>query len=277
VRFYIRFCGIADLYASPAHAKGTDSGIKDGLLMGIENKIVVITGASKGLGRETAIHFGQRKAQVILVSRTEMLLCQVRDEIERQTGNAPLVIRCDISSETDVSHMAAMIKERFQHIDVLINNAGFGTYRVSENISNQEMRRHFEVNFFGAYYCVKALLPLLKHSEAGYVLNIGSLFSQVALAENSVYAATKFALAGFSEGLRRELKPLGIGIGLFLPGPMQTSFQETREEGTWKSSDRMALDPKQAASVLEKMIHQRKKQVILPWWLMLALRVRYGN
>ncbi len=245
--------------------------------MGIENKIVVITGASKGLGREMAFHLGQKRAQVILVSRTETLLQQVRGEVEKLTGNAPLVVRCDVSSEADVSQMAAMIKERFHHIDVLINNAGFATCRVSENISNQEMRRHFEVNFFGAYYCVKALLPLLKQSEAGYVLNIGSLFSQVALAENSVYAATKFALAGFSEGLRRELKPFGIGVGLFLPGPMKTSFRDTREEGALKSPGGMALDPKEVGLVLEKMIRQRKKQAILPWWMMLALKIRYSN
>ena len=245
--------------------------------MGIENRIVVNPGASKGLGRETAIHLSRKKAQVILISRTETLLHQVRGEVEKLTGNTPLIIRCDISSETDVSHMAAMIKERFQHIDVLINNAGFGTYRVSENISNQEMRRHFDVNFFGAYYCVKALLPLLKQSEAGYVLNIGSLFSQVALAENSVYAATKFALAGFSEGLRRELKPFGIGVGLFLPGPMKTSFRETREAGMLKPPKYIALDPKKVASVLEKMIQQRKKQAILPWWMMRALKIRYSN
>jgi short-subunit dehydrogenase len=245
-------------------------------MMDIEDKIVVITGASKGLGKETAIHLSQKKARVILVARTESLLRQVRGEVEKLTGHVPFIIRCDISSETDVSHMAAMIQEKINHIDVLINNAGFATYRVSENISNQEMRRHFEVNFFGAYYCVKSLLPLLKQSEAGYVLNIGSLFSQVALAENSVYAATKFALAGFSEGLRCELDPLGIRVGFFLPGPMKTSFRETREESTLKSPELMALDPKKVAAVLEKMIRQRKKQVILPWWMMLALKVRYG-
>ena len=243
--------------------------------MDIENKTIVITGASKGLGREMAIHLSQKNAHVILVARTETLLQQVKEEIEKLTGNAPFVIRCDISSESDVSRMAAMIKEKFHHIDVLINNAGFATYRVSENISNQEMRRHFEVNFFGAYYCIKALLPLLKQSESGYVLNIGSLFSQVALAENSVYAATKFALAGFSEGLRRELKPFGIEVGLFLPGPMKTSFQENRGENSLKSSQSMTLDPKKVAATLEKMIRQQKKKVILPSWMMLALKVRY--
>ena len=243
--------------------------------MDIENKTIVITGASKGLGREMAIHLSQKNAHVILVARTETLLQQVKEEIEKLTGNAPFVIRCDVSSESDVSRMVAMIKEKSHHIDVLINNAGFATYRVSENISNQEMRRHFEVNFFGAYYCIKALLPLLKQSESGYVLNIGSLFSQIALAENSVYAATKFALAGFSEGLRRELKPFGIEVGLFLPGPMKTSFQENRGENTLKSPQSMMLDPKKVAATLEKMIRQQKKKVILPSWMMLALKVRY--
>jgi short-subunit dehydrogenase len=242
--------------------------------MDIENKTIVITGASKGLGRELAILFSQRQANVILVARTESLLQQVQAEIEKLTGHAPFTITCDISSESDVNCMAATIQENFQHVDVLINNAGFATYRLSESISNQEMRRHFEVNFFGAYYCIKALLPLVKQSESGYILNVGSLFSQIALAENSVYAATKFALAGFSEGLRRELKPFGIEVGLFMPGPMRTSFQENRAENALKSPEAMVLDPKKAAVTLEKMIRRRMKKVILPGWMMLALKVK---
>ncbi|MFC1975463.1 SDR family NAD(P)-dependent oxidoreductase [Chloroflexota bacterium] len=244
--------------------------------MDIENKTIVITGASKGLGKETAIHLSQKKANVILVARTEPLLQQVQEEIKALTGNAPFIIKCDISSEDDVNRLATMIKEKFDRVDVLINNAGFATYRVSENISNQEMRRHFAVNFFGTYYCIKVLLPLIKQSGSGYILNIGSLFSQIALAENSVYAATKFALAGFTEGLRRELKPFGIGVGLLLPGPMVTSFQEDRAEGAVKAPEFIALDPKKVAVVLEKMIRKNKKKVILPGWLMMLLKIRHS-
>jgi short-subunit dehydrogenase len=242
--------------------------------MDIENKTIVITGASKGLGRETAIHLSQKNANVILVARTEPLLQQVQEEIKTLTGKAPLIIKCDIASESEVNQMATIIKEKYHGVDILINNAGCATYRVSENISNQEMQRHFEVNFFGAYYCIKALLPLMKQSESGYILNIGSLFSQIALAENSVYAATKFALAGFSEGLRRELKPFGIGVGLFLPGPMNTSFQDNREENALKAPESIALDPKKVAVVLEKMIRRRKKKVVLPKWMMMVLKIR---
>ncbi|MBN1218743.1 MAG: SDR family oxidoreductase [Anaerolineae bacterium] len=243
--------------------------------MDIENKTIVITGASKGLGRETAIHLSQKNANVILVARTELLLQQVQEEIKTLTGKAPLIIKCDVASESEVNQMATIIKEKYHRIDVLVNNAGFALYRVSENISNQEMRRHFEVNFFGAYYCIKALLPLIKQSEAGYILNIGSLFSQIALAENSVYAATKFALAGFTEGLRHELRPLSIGVGILLPGPMNTSFQDSREENALKAPEFIALDPKKVVVVLEKMIRRRKKKVILPRWMMMALKMRY--
>lgn len=243
--------------------------------MDMKNRTIVITGASKGLGREMTIHFSQKGADVILVARTEPLLQQVQKEIEQRTGKAPLMITCDISSESEVNRMATIIKEHGRRVDVLVNNAGFATYRVSEKISNQEMRRHFDVNFFGVYYCIKALLPIIKDSDSGYILNIGSLFSRVALAENSVYAATKFALAGFTEGLRRELKPFGIGVGLFLPGPMRTSFQDQREDGTLKAPDVIALDPKKVAKVLEHMICRKKKTVILPRWMLIAFKIRH--
>ncbi len=243
--------------------------------MELENRVIIITGASRGLGKETALHLSRLGAHVVLVARSEGQLKDVQGEINAITGDSPLAVRCDISSEEDVACMAARVNERYGQVDVLVNNAGFATYRMSENISNQEMQRHFEVNFFGAYYCIKALLPLIKQSGSGYILNIGSLFSQVALAENSVYAATKFALAGFTEGLRREMKPFDIRVGLFLPGPMDTSFQDNREESALKAPSFVSIDPQKAAVALEKMIRGNKKTVILPRWMMMLLKIRY--
>ena len=242
--------------------------------MELSNKIIVITGASKGLGRETAMRLARQASDVILVARTESLLLQVQEQIRATIGKTPFVIQCDISLESDVDRMASTIKQNYSRIDILVNNAGFGIYQPSEHISNQEMRRHFEVNFFGTYYCIKALLPLLKESEAGYVLNVGSLFSRVALAENSVYAATKFALSGFTEGLRHELRPLGVRVGLLLLGAMATSFQDNRREGAIRSP--MALDPRKVARVAEAMICRQKKTVTLPAWMLTALKLKYS-
>jgi short-subunit dehydrogenase len=118
------------------------------------------------------------------------------------------------------------------------------------------------------------LRPIIKKSDSGYILNIGSLFSQIALAENSVYAATKFALAGFTDGLRRELKPSGVDVGLILLGAMSTPFQNDREEGNVKVPDFAILDPKKVAIVLEKMIRKHKKKVVLPGWMMTLLKIK---
>ena len=244
--------------------------------MEVKDQTIVITGASRGLGRAAAIHLSQMKSNVVLMARTESSLQEVQDEIKALTGKTPLIVKGDVASEEDVDRMAAVIQEKFDRVDVLINNAGFGTYRVSENISNREMRRHFEVNFFGAYYCTKALLPLIKESGSGYVLNVGSLFSRIAFAQNSVYAATKFALAGFTQGLRRELLPAGIGVGLILLGSMRSSFRDERDDDALKIPSLVSLDPKKVAVVIERMIRRREKEVALPGWMMLALRVRYG-
>ena len=241
--------------------------------MKIKDKIIVITGASSGLGRETALHLSRLGAHVVLVARSEGRLKDVQSEIKEITGKPPLVVRCDVSSEGDVANMASIVKEKQCHVDVLINNAGIGKYRVSEEISNQEMRDHFETNFYGAYYCIKALLPLIKSQGAGYILNVGSLFSKIAFADVSVYAATKFALAGFTEGLRKELKPDGIGVGLLMPGSINTHFQDKKVMGCRKPPKLLTLEPSEVARAIEKMIRRNKKDVVLPEWMLLFVRV----
>lgn len=239
-----------------------------------QNKTILITGASKGLGRAVAIQYSQNKVNLILVARSERLLNQVKDEIQNRTGSSPLTIVCDISCESDVENLKSIVEGKYQKIDVLINNAGFGTFLKTEGISNQEMRRHFAVNFFGAYYCIKALLPLLKKSQSAYILNIGSFFGKIAVAENSVYAATKFALDGLSQGLRQELKPYGIKVGLFVPGPIKTAFHKNRPEEISMSPKSFMLDPQKVAVKVKKMIQGRKKQQVFPFWMLQALKLK---
>jgi short-subunit dehydrogenase len=229
--------------------------------MEVLDKTIVITGASKGLGREIAICLSQKYANIVLVARSKDLLEQLRKELTERSGRSPLVIDCDISDENDVRRMAAIVQEKFKRVDVLINNAGIGIHKVAEQMTNEEMRKQFAVNVYGAFYCIKTLLPLLKLGQCGYILNVGSLVSKISFADNSVYAATKFALSGFSEGLRRELKKFSVKVGLFLPGVMNTAFQEDRGENAHKLPAMMIIEPKKAAKVIEKMIVKRKKAV----------------
>ncbi len=241
--------------------------------MNLTNKIIVITGASKGLGKETALRLCNHHSDLILIARNKNRLEQVQIEIETRTGKKPLIIPCDISNEAEVNHMAEIVRQSYNHVDVLINNAGIGVHKIAEKLSNEEMRQQFTVNFFGSFYCIKTLLPLLKKSDSAYILNINSLVSKVSTADNSVYAATKSALAGFSEGLRRELKKMKIRVGLFFPGILETGFQHDRED-TGKIPSFMMLNPAKAAAKLEKMIIKRKKESYMYRWMLLIMKVK---
>jgi short-subunit dehydrogenase len=214
--------------------------------MHLSDKNIVITGASKGLGRELALRLAPKRVNLILVARTKKLLEQVQLEIKQLTGRTPLIIPCDISDENQVRLMAGIIRRNYRHVDVLINNAGIAICEPVGKLSNNDMRKQFEVNFFGTYYCTKELLALIIHSEAGYILNIGSILSELSFSATSVYSATKAALSVFSQGLRCQCKKSRVKVGLFLPGPMRTSFQSNRKENTLDTPDFLMLDPQKS-------------------------------
>ncbi len=241
--------------------------------MDIKRKSVVITGASSGLGEETAIHLSKLGAETILVARSRERLAKVQSKIKAITQKSPLIIECDISSEDDVSNMVKKIREQYEHVDVLINNAGIGKYVTSEEMSNEEMRKHFEVNVFGAFYCVKAVLPLMKNRSEGYILNVASLFSLISFADVSIYAATKFALAGFTKGLRQEFKKHNIKVGLLMPASIDTPFQK-KKQSERKSPAFMILKSTAVANEIAKMIKSGKKELILPKWITPFIRIK---
>lgn len=237
-------------------------------------KNIVITGASKGLGRELAKRLSQRNHNLILVARNRAELESVQNEIQTQTRKTPLIIVCDVTNEEDVKKMANIIRERYSHIDVLVNNAGIGVSKTLEKISNDEMRRQFETNVFGVFNCTKALISALKNSPAGYILNVGSLLGKVSFAQTSVYSATKFALDGFTQGFRNEIRGGNIKVGHFMPGPMNTSFREESGGDSIKVPVLLIINPQRAAKVIEKMIIHRKRSVYMYRWILWVMKVK---
>lgn len=238
--------------------------------MELQNAVVVITGASKGLGREIALRLCRHRTNLVLIARTRDLLEQVQKQILDVSGRKPLIISCDISNEADVEQMAAIISRSFVRVDVLINNAAVGIHKLSGEMSNGEMRKQFEVNFFGSFYCIKALLPLLELSDSAYILNVNSIVSRLAFADNSIYAATKSALVRFSEGLRHELRKSSVRVGSLFPCLMRTSFQNDRKIGD-ESPSFMFIGPEKVAAQMEKMIIRRKKNVYVRRWTSIIL------
>lgn len=237
-------------------------------------KNVVITGASKGLGKELAQKLSRGNNNLILAARNKDGLETVQKEIYAQTGKSPLILTCDVSNESDVKNMTGIIREYYNNIDVLVNNAGINIPKLLEEMTSEEMKRQFETNFFGVIYCIKALLPLLKNSPSGYIINIGSLLSKVSYAETSIYSATKFALNGFTEGYRYEMKSNNIKVGFFMPGPLNTSFQQNREDGAFKAPALLTISPERAAAVIEKMINKRKKNIYMYRWILWLMKIK---
>lgn len=242
--------------------------------MNLAHRTIVVTGASQGLGREIASRLNRRKANVILVARSRDLLAQARQEMAQAGGSIPMTIVCDVSRQEDVERMAEAIGSRYDHIDVLINNAGIGIYKTIEEMTGAEMGRQFAVNMHGPFYCSKALLPLLKKSDSGYILNVGSLFGKTAFAESSVYSATKFALSGFSEGLRQEMKRHRIRVGLFLPGSMNTAFQQHQGEKVLRAPKLLTLDPVRVAKRVEAMIVKRGRSMYMHRWILCLMKMK---
>jgi short-subunit dehydrogenase len=239
--------------------------------MELYHRTIVITGASKGLGKEMALRLSRSNSDIILVARTEKLLQQVQKEIEISTGKLPMIICCDVSNEQDVQKMAEIIKKHYRKIDVLVNNAGIGIHKNLEHMTYEEMRRQFETNVYGPWYCIKALLPSLQNSDSGYILNVSSLVSVISFADNSTYAATKGALSAFSNGLRAEMKPKKIQVGLLFPPLMDTSFQDDR---TARLPFFMYAHPRKVARVAEKMIKKRKKKAYVYRWMLIPMKMR---
>jgi uncharacterized protein len=242
--------------------------------MKIANRIIVITGASKGLGKEIAILLSRQNANLILIARTKTILSDVQNTIESKTGKKPFIIPCDISNENDVENMKELISKNYEKVDVLINNAGIAIEMPISDMRNVEMRKQFELNFYGLFYCVKALLPLLRKSDSGYILNVGSILSELSFAETSVYSATKFAVSGFSEGLGYQLKQYNIKVGLFLPGPMNTSFHDNKDIKALKIPSFVMLNPLKAALIIEKMIRERKRKVYMYMWIKILMKIK---
>lgn len=190
-------------------------------LMG--GKVVLITGASSGIGEALARECARNGASVVLAARRKERLDRITGEV-RALGGEALAVKTDVSKEDDVRRLVAAAVKRFKRIDVLVNNAARGVFGPVENIPSEEMHRTFDVNFFGMFYCCREVIPVMKRQGKGHIINISSIAGIMALPLSSAYNATKFAMNGFSESLRRELSSFKIDVSVVYPGSVETEF-----------------------------------------------------
>lgn len=190
----------------------------------LQEKVIVITGASSGIGEQVAMQIAAEGAIPVLIARTEEKLRVLAGKI-KTTYNTPCYYYVlDVSKETEVNTVFAKILADAGQIDILVNNAGFGIFKTFEEATMVEVKDMFEVNVFGLVACTKAVLSHMLERNSGQIINIASLAGKIATPKSSAYAATKHAVLGFTNSLRMELSSTNIYVTAINPGPIDTNF-----------------------------------------------------
>jgi short-subunit dehydrogenase len=189
----------------------------------IRDRRALVTGASSGIGRAIALELAQQGADLILAARREDRLAALADEV-RALGRR---VECVPGDITDPAARQAAVERalaKFHGLDILVNNAGVGTMNLFENSDEPRLRRIMEVNFFALVEMTRASLPLLRQGTNPIVVNVSSILGHRGVPYNAEYAASKFAVSGFSESIRPELARLGIDVLVVCPGTTKTEF-----------------------------------------------------
>ena len=189
----------------------------------IGDQVVVITGASSGIGRETALAFGRRGATVVLAARNEQALKEVASELERLGGRAHVVVT-DVSIWEQVERLAGETVERFGRIDAWVNDAAVSIYATVAEMTVEEIERVLRVNLLGQIHGMKAALAPMRRQNQGTIINVASALALRAVPLQSAYCASKHGIKGFTEALRLELEHEGsdVAVTLILPSSMNT-------------------------------------------------------
>ncbi|HKY03908.1 MAG TPA: SDR family oxidoreductase, partial [Blastocatellia bacterium] len=198
----------------------------------LRGSTVVITGASSGIGRETALAFARAGARVVVAGRRKQKLHELVREIESRDGDA-LAVETDVSDQKQVERLIKRSLDRFGQIDTLVNNAGVGLSARFADQSIEDFKRVMDVNFWGAVYASKAVLPVMRRQPGGgVIINVSSIMGKRGVPFETAYCASKFALAGFSEALRGELMAEKIDVSTIFPGAVDTEIFQTSANQT---------------------------------------------
>ena len=236
----------------------------------IKGKVVIVTGASSGIGEATAREFGREGAKVVLAARRVDKLQALADEINKMgTGAETLVVQADLSKLEDIQSLVSQTIERYTRIDILVNNAGFGRLDWLENLDPvKDIQAQIDVNLMGVIQTTRQVLRTMIAQRSGSIINMCSMAGLVATPTYSIYAASKHAVHGFSEALRREVKPWGIDVSLIYPGGVVTEFASHAgiKRKTKATTPRfMLLTAEQVGQAVVKLVRRPRRVWIIPW------------
>lgn len=233
----------------------------------LSGKTVLITGASSGLGAEIAYEASKKGARVIICARREDELKNVLEECQSLSGQKGAYFTLDVSDYEDVEAKLTTILSTFPKIDVLVNCAGFGLFEPFLETNFKDTEKMFSVNVLGLIYITQSIALKMAESGEGHIINIASQAGKMATPKSSIYAATKFAVMGFSNSLRLEMKPLGISVTTVNPGPIKTAFFDLADpSGDYLSNlGGLTLDANKLARKIVAMMGTYKREINAPF------------
>jgi len=231
------------------------------------NKVVLITGASSGIGKDSAIKFAGEGAKVALVSRSKEKLEAVANEI-KQFNQDVLVIPTDVSSKEQVKNAVNKTIEKFGQIDVLFNNAGSSEVGLVEDADFVEkVKKLFEVDFLGTVYFTKEVLPVMKKKGSGHIMNMSSVVGRKAFPHFGAYSSIMHAITGFTASLRQELRGSRINVSVIHPALTQTPLLEhVRQEDMPPPFRRFTPIPvDQVGKAVLDGVYNNRPRIIVPF------------
>jgi short-subunit dehydrogenase len=243
--------------------------------MELAGKVVVVTGASMGIGEATAKVFAEQGASVVLLSRDT-----ARAEAARSRIGYPdrtIALSCDVRHPEEIDRVLALTLHHFKRVDVWINNAGHGLLDSVAQVEMTACRELFDTNFFGALSAMQAVIPAMRQQGGGTIINISSVAGHIPLPFHATYSASKFALNAIGKAARVEGKKDNIAVLTVCPGYVRTAFGENSVRGAELKKVRpnsvRGISPERVARATLRGYLKRKREVIVPWTMHIPVKL----
>ncbi len=231
------------------------------------DQVVIVTGASSGIGRATALAFAREGATTVLASRSQERLDRVAAEIRRFNPKVR-VIPTDVSSKEQVETMVDRVRKEFGRIDVLVNNAGAAAVGPMDGEGFVEDSKNLmAVDFYGGIFCIQAVLPIMRRQGRGHIVNLSSVVGRKSFPKFGAYSAAMHAISGYSDALRQELRGAGIGVSVIHPALTQTALLEKIAPADLPPpfQSMTPISAEAVAAAIVRAAYKNRPRVILPW------------
>jgi short-subunit dehydrogenase len=242
--------------------------------MEMDGKVVVVTGASMGIGEAIAKIFADNGARLVLLSRDASRAEAARHRVGHTDHT--LALACDVRNREEIDRALALTLHHFHRVDVWVNNAGVGIRDSVADVEISACRELFETNFFGAVACLQAVAPAMRQSGGGAIINISSVAGHIPVPFLSPYSATKFALNAIGKGARVELSRDNINVLTVCPGYVQTDFGAhvvANKRGNVRPKSVKGVTSERVARATYDGYRKRKREVIVPWTMIPVVKL----